>query len=112
MVGGGDSAVEAALALADQEGTQVTISYRRDRFSRIKPANLERIEGALESGRVNVLWSSQVLEIGEHAVHCQDADQRDRELVNDVVAIFAGGELPTAFLLSCGIQFDTKFGAP
>jgi thioredoxin reductase (NADPH) len=112
VVGGGDSAVEAALALADQEGTQVTISYRRDRFSRIKPANLERIEGALQSGRVNVLWSSQVLEIGEHAVHCQDADQRDRELVNDVVAIFAGGELPTAFLLSCGIQFDTKFGAP
>jgi len=61
---------------------------------------------------VSVLWSSQVLEIGEHAVHCQDADQHDRELVNDVVAIFAGGELPTAFLQSCGIQFDTKFGAP
>lgn len=112
VVGGGDSAVEAALALADQVGTDVTISYRRDRFSRIKPVNLERIETALNAGRVKVLWSSKVLEIGSDVVRCREADQRERELVNDVVAIFAGGELPTAFLESCGVEFDTKFGAP
>ncbi len=67
VVGGGDSAVEAALALAGQPGTEVRISYRRDRFSRIKAGNRERITRAEAEGAVSVLWSTEVVEnrIGE-----------------------------------------------
>jgi thioredoxin reductase (NADPH) len=112
VVGGGDSAVEAALALAEQAGNRVTISYRRETFARIKPGNLERIERAIASEQVDVLWSSNVLEIRPHSVIYRDQHQHEQEMANDVVAIFAGGEMPTAFLKSCGVEFDTKFGTP
>lgn len=112
VVGGGDSAVEAALALSEQEGNRVTMSYRRDRFSRLKPRNLERIEEALAAHRIDVLWSSNVLAITPESVAIRDQTEREFAIANDVVAIFAGGELPTSFLKACGVAFDTKFGTP
>ena len=110
VVGGGNSAVEAALALAEQPGNEVTLSYRRDRFSRLKPANHERITTALEAGRVRVLWSTIVREIQPDAILYADAGGAVHELANDYVMIFAGGELPTEFLKACGVLVDTKFG--
>ncbi|MBE0593145.1 MAG: NAD(P)-binding domain-containing protein [Gemmatimonadales bacterium] len=112
VVGGGDSAVEAALALSEQQGNRVTISYRRDKFARLKPRNLELAERAIAAGQVDVLWQSNVLEIRPHSVIYRDQLEREQELANDVVAIFAGGEMPTAFLKACGVEFDTKFGTP
>jgi thioredoxin reductase/ferredoxin len=110
VVGGGDSAIEAALAFADQRGNRVSLSYRRDRFNRVKPSNLQRIEEAQHLGRVDVLWSTNLLRIGGGSVIYRDQSQCEHELANDVVAIFAGGELPTKFLEQCGVEFDTKFG--
>jgi len=112
VVGGGDAAVEAALALAAQRGTEVAISYRRDRFSRIKPANLERLERTLETGRLEVLWSTEVVEIAPKSVTLRDRGSTVREMPNDLVAIFAGGELPTKFLEQCGVTIEVKFGTP
>lgn len=112
VVGGGDSAVEAALALADQPHNQVTISYRKDAFSRIKPANLERIEDAVARRRVEILWSTNVKEITPDAVIYTNGRDGPFQIENDVVAIFVGGELPTKFLRACGVAIDTKFGAP
>jgi thioredoxin reductase (NADPH) len=112
VVGGGDSAVEAALALSEQEGNRVTMSYRRDQFSRLKPRNLERIEEALAAHRIDVLWSSNVLAITPESVAIRDQAEREFAIANDVVAIFAGGELPASFLKACGVAFDTKFGTP
>jgi thioredoxin reductase/Pyruvate/2-oxoacid:ferredoxin oxidoreductase delta subunit len=112
VVGGGDSAVEAALALSEQQGNRVTISYRREQFARLKPRNLELVERALAAGQVDVLWQSNVLEIRPHSVIYRDQLEHEQELANDVVAIFAGGEMPTAFLKACGVEFDTKFGTP
>ncbi len=112
IVGGGDSAIEAALALSEQQGNRVTISYRRDRFSRLKPRNLERIEEAVAARLVDVLWSSNVLAITPDSVVIRDQEERESEIANDVVAIFAGGELPMSFLTACGVAFDTKFGTP
>jgi thioredoxin reductase/NAD-dependent dihydropyrimidine dehydrogenase PreA subunit len=110
VVGGGDSAVEAALALADQSGNTVTMSYRGERFSRIKPGNLTRIEDAIGHRRVRVLWKSNVVRIDETSVTCGNGVTHT--LPNDVVAIFAGGELPLKFLERCGVQIDRKFGEP
>jgi len=112
VVGGGDSAVEAALALADQTGNQVTISYRKDTFSRVKPGNLERIEDAVARRRLEILWSTNVKEIKPKSVVYTNGGDRPIEIANDVMAIFVGGELPTEFLKACGVAIDTKFGTP
>jgi thioredoxin reductase/Pyruvate/2-oxoacid:ferredoxin oxidoreductase delta subunit len=110
VVGGGDSAIEAALALSGQPGNNVKISYRKDRFSRIKPGNMEQIEDAIARRQVEVLWSSSLLEIKPDAVVLKGNAGTVETMPNDLVAIFAGGELPTKFLRACGIQIDTKFG--
>ncbi len=116
VVGGGDSAIEAALALSEPPGTEVRISYRRDRFSRIKPKNRERMLQAADQGKVEILWSTELLENGPGSLRLRaTADGGDgavRTLPNDHLFIFAGGELPTPFLKRCGIQIDTKFGQP
>ena len=112
IVGGGDSAVEAALMLSDQPGTTVRLSYRKDKLSRIKPRNHERIETAITDGRVEPLWETNLTRIGPDAVTYTDAGGDERTIPNDDVFIFIGGELPTKFLESCGILMDTKFGRP
>ncbi|HDH02792.1 MAG TPA: FAD-binding protein [Actinobacteria bacterium] len=110
VVGGGDSAVEAALSLAEIPGTSVTLSYRKDRFTRIKPKNHERSQAAEQDGSVRFLWSTSVTDIRADQVTYRDADGQDHVLPNDQVFIFAGGELPTKFLQAAGVMIDTKFG--
>jgi len=112
VVGGGDSAVEAALALSEEPDTRVRMSYRREAFSRIKPRNHDRITAAIEDRRLEMLWKSEVTEIAPTAVAVRTADGDVQRFANDTVAIFAGGELPTKFLAACGVQIDTKFGEP
>ena len=113
IVGGGDSAIEAALALSEQPGNRVTISYRQEKFGRLKAANRERIDRAIAKGAVEVLWQTNLLEITPTEVRYRaDAAGSERVVPNTVVLIFAGGELPTAFLKACGVAIDTKFGAP
>jgi thioredoxin reductase (NADPH) len=104
VVGGGDSAVEAALALAGQRGNRVTLSYRRDRLVRIKKKNEERVEAALRSGRVQALFGSQVLEIGDRSVKLKVKDE-EVTLPTDYVFVFAGGEPPFGLLRQAGIRF-------
>jgi thioredoxin reductase/Pyruvate/2-oxoacid:ferredoxin oxidoreductase delta subunit len=111
VVGGGDSAVEAALALADQPGNVVTISYRRNAFARIKPGNQKRVDDAIRHKKVEVLWSTNLVEIRPQSVVYQNGGAR-MEIPNSLVAVFAGGELPVKFLESCGVQIDRKFGEP
>lgn len=112
VVGGGDSAIEAALALAEQPGNDVKLSYRKDSFSRIKPQNHERIEHALAQRRIEVLWSTQLKAIEPDSVIYENGGMGEARLANDYVFVFIGGELPTKFLEACGVEIDTKFGEP
>jgi len=112
VVGGGDSAVEAALALAEQPGNTVHVSYRGSQFARIKEGNRQRLDAALDAGRIQALLATQVAEIAPGAVRLHDASGADVQLGIDRVFVFIGGELPTAFLRECGVAIDTKFGAP
>ena len=109
VVGGGDSAVEAALTLADQRGTDVSLSYRKNTFSRIKEDNRVRIQRAMQDNKIKVLFESQVSEIKPLSAVLQH-NERELELANDYVLVFIGGELPTAFLNSLGIEVKTKYG--
>src|SRR3990172_12455293 len=97
VVGGGDSAIEAAIALADQSGNIVTLSYRGDAFSRIKPMNKERLDKMVEKQSVKVILNSNVKEIGEKSIKIATKEE-GKEIPNDYVYIFAGGELPNEFL--------------
>ena len=109
VVGGGDSALEAAIALAEQPGTRVTLSYRSAAFSRVKPKNRERVDALRTSGGLEVLLESSVNEIGVREVKIEQGGQTLAR-ANDAVIVCAGGELPTPLLRKIGIQFETKFG--
>jgi len=109
VVGGGDSALEAALSLSEQPGTRVTISYRSEAFSRAKQRNREGIENAKNSRRMLVLMSSQVKSIEKSHVLMLQGD-KELKIPNDAVIVCAGGILPTPFLKKVGVQVEAKFG--
>jgi thioredoxin reductase len=109
IVGGGDSAIESALLLADQN--TVTLSYRAEVFNRIKPKNSEKIKDAIISGRVNVLFNTTPLYINKDSVVLTTSKKGEELYIeNDLVYIFAGGELPIQFLQNAGIEITKKFG--
>jgi thioredoxin reductase/NAD-dependent dihydropyrimidine dehydrogenase PreA subunit len=109
IVGGGDSALEAAHSISEVPGTEVTISYRSDTFSRAKPKNREKIQAAETAGKLRVVLRSTVSRIAERHVELTQDDQ-SLKFENDSVVISAGGILPSAFLQSIGIEVNTKFG--
>jgi thioredoxin reductase (NADPH) len=104
VVGGGDSAVEAAMGLAYQVGNNVTLSYRKEAFSRIKERNAQRIEDCMRKGKVKVIFNSTPVEFKQNSV-VLDVHGTLQEIPNDSVWIFAGGEPPTAFLKKIGVGF-------
>lgn len=110
VVGGGDSALEAAIALAEQQGTKVVLSYRSAAFSRVKEKNRVRLDEQQKTGRIKVLLNSSVQSILADAVDI-DCDGHLERYPNDAVIVCAGGLLPTPLLQKVGIQFDTKFGS-
>lgn len=107
VVGGGDSAVEAAMGLAHQVGNSVTLSYRQGAFSRIKDRNAQRIEEHIRKGKVKVLFNSNPVEFRQDSV-VLDVNGSQQILPNDFVWIFAGGEPPTAFLKKIGVSFGER----
>ena len=109
IVGGGDSAVESALLLAEQNN--VILSYRNEVFSRIKPQNNLALDKALREGKIEVCLGSNLLSIEDETVsYSVGRDEEKRQIKNDLVYIFAGGELPGEFLQKAGIQVTKKFG--
>jgi thioredoxin reductase len=110
VIGGGDSALEAAASIAEVNDTgSVTLSYRSDAFGRAKPGNRQRVAEAEQAGRLKVLMKSQVRSIAPDSVTLSQ-DGRTFESPNDAVIVSAGGVLPTDFLKSIGIQIETKWG--
>ena len=109
VVGGGDSALEAATSIADEEGTTVTISYRSEAFARAKEKNRQRIKQAEEDGRLKVLMRSNVKEVTPDRVII-DHDGQIVDLENNGIIVCAGGILPTSFLKKIGIEVETKYG--
>ena len=108
VVGGGDSAVESAMLLMDQN--EVILSYRKDKFSRIKPKNRERIHQAIEAQKLRVIYNSNLVQIEPDIIHLKLGDGSVQTFPNDLVYIFAGGELPTKFLKNAGVEITKRFG--
>ncbi|MDG2277116.1 MAG: NAD(P)-binding domain-containing protein [Pseudomonadales bacterium] len=112
VVGGGDSALEAAIAIAKEPNTTVTLCYRSSAFSRAKRKNRDKTEALARTGQITVLMNSVVLNIGESTVdiHLRDEEQT-KTMSNDAIIVCVGGILPTGFLKELGIKVDTKYGS-
>lgn len=109
VVGGGDSALEAAASVAEGGGRRVTLSYRGDAFSRAKPRNRERIDAAQRAARLQVLLNSEVRCIAASSVTLT-CEGREIDLPNDAVIVSVGGVLPAEFLRNVGLAVETKYG--
>jgi thioredoxin reductase/NAD-dependent dihydropyrimidine dehydrogenase PreA subunit len=110
VVGGGDSALEAAASIAELGSpARVTLSYRGEAFTRAKARNRDRVTTAERAGALEILLGSRVESIGERSVVMNVGGNR-HEVENDYVIISAGGILPTDFLRSIGIDTETKYG--
>jgi thioredoxin reductase len=107
VVGGGDSAVEAAMGLAQQTGNRVTLSYRRSEFIRIKERNARRMRECMRTGKVNVIFDSIPMEFRQDRVLLA-VEGRLQILPNDFVWIFAGGAPPYEFLRKIGVGFGMR----
>jgi len=111
VVGGGDSALEAAISIAAEPGSEVTVSYRSESFSRAKGKNRKKLEEAEQKGNVKVFLKSNVKRISRDEVEIEHQG-RVFTLKNDGIIVCAGGILPTKFLQEIGVTVETKYGTP
>lgn len=110
VVGGGDSALEAAIALASEPDIKVILSYRSSAFARVKPKNRAKLELMEREGLLTVMLNSSVISI--HEKHVEIAQNKVvQRYPNDAVVVCAGGMLPIPILQKMGIQFATKYGS-
>ncbi|RJO74256.1 MAG: 4Fe-4S dicluster domain-containing protein [Myxococcales bacterium] len=109
VVGGGDSAIEAAAMIAEETDAEVALSYRGPAISRTKPENRERIGRLIEQGRVAAIFDSQVTAIEEKSVILA-VPGGQRTIANDDVLVFAGGSPPSEFLRRAGVRMERHYG--
>lgn len=109
VVGGGDSALEAATSIAKQPGSKVTLSYRGEAFTRAKKGNRDRLTALQGRSQIDVHMKSKVKQITAKSVTLEGPDGV-QEIANDYVVVCAGGLLPTPFLHKVGIEVEAKFG--
>jgi thioredoxin reductase/ferredoxin len=104
VVGGGDSACEAALALADA-GAKVIISYRGKGFQRAAPKNKQAMEQYAHEGRIKAKLGSQVLAFEPDSVTIALGDGTQKRYPNDGAFVLIGADPPVAWLEKMGIRF-------
>lgn len=103
VVGGGDSAMEAAISLAE-EGATVDLSYRKKEFSRPKAGNVEKLRNLESSGKITLHMPTNVQDIDENEVTLCGEDDCDKVLENDHVFTLIGREAPLDFFRKSGIH--------
>lgn len=109
VVGGGNAAIEAAVAIAAEPGSHVTLSYRNEAFDRVTERNRECLQKAEGTGQLTLALRTTVKQITERQVILN----RGAETVsidNDAVIVCVGGVLPTPMLKEIGILVETKHG--
>ena len=103
IVGGGDSAVEAAMAISECGG-EVTVSYRGEEFNRPKPENQKRLMKAVDEGKVNLELNTNIKEIKDDEVTwVEGKDGPEKTIKNDAVFSLIGREAPLDFFRRSGL---------
>lgn len=112
VVGGGDSAAEAALAIANEPGTVVSVSSRGEEiFTRPKEKNRRLLKELVDRGAATVYLNANVRQIGRDSVTIEE-NGNAVTVKNDAVIVCIGGTLPTPMLKEIGIMVDTYYGTP
>jgi thioredoxin reductase (NADPH) len=109
IVGGGNSALEAAITIADEPGTTVTLSYRSGNFAKANPKNVDKINASVKAGLLNLQLKTTVNHIEEDHVVI-NLEDGELEIKNDGIIVCAGGILPTPMLKGLGVEIETKHG--
>jgi putative YpdA family bacillithiol system oxidoreductase len=107
VVGGGDSAIEAALALSRSGKNRVTICHRGDNFQRARQRNREQVLAAAQEKKLEIIYNARVSEIRPDDVTISSGSG-PKNLKNDFVFVLAGGESPDEFLQKTGIEIVDK----
>lgn len=110
VVGGGNSAAEAAITLS--EHNQVVLSYRGEGFYRLFQDNQSRLQAAIEAGRIRSLLRSQVVALGdkEATLEFENSGEKNKERVPfDHAFVLVGAEVPTDFLKSLGLKLENEW---
>lgn len=102
--------MEVALALALHGTNRVTLSYRKEEFSRLKSRNAERLAEFVKRKKIKAFLQSEVREIGEHEVILETSDG-PLQIKNNYVFVCIGGEMPFEFLQNIGIKFHNQIVA-
>ena len=110
VVGGGDSALEAAIMLGEESSAEVAISYRKPEFGRCRPANKQKIGALIQKGRVQALMGTEITAVDEQSVILKNGSGGPMRLANDGIIACLGGILPTEFLQSVGISIERHQG--
>jgi thioredoxin reductase/NAD-dependent dihydropyrimidine dehydrogenase PreA subunit len=111
VVGGGSSALEAAIALAERPRTTVTLCHRRTEFTGARAALIQRVLVLEKEGMLEILREARVTEVTPELVRF-DVKGQAAERPNDYVFALIGGVPPYALLKACGVDLETKFGTP
>ncbi|MCK4588119.1 MAG: NAD(P)-binding domain-containing protein, partial [Gammaproteobacteria bacterium] len=109
VVGGGNSALEAAISIAEEPGTTVTLSYRSNAFAKANPKNVDKINASVEAGRLKLQLKSTVKQIDNDNVTL-NLEHGELKIKNDGIIVCAGGILPTPMLKTLGVEIETKHG--
>jgi len=107
VVGGGDTAAEYVQYLRQQDN-RVTLSYRKEDFTRLNQQNHDAVMAMEERREVEILRSSTIKEItdgtGRPGITFNEPEYPSR--VFDRVIFALGGSTPTNFLHTLGIAFN------
>jgi thioredoxin reductase (NADPH) len=109
VVGGGNAAIEAAVAIAAEPGSHVTLSYRNEAFDRVTERNRDLLQEAERAGQLTLALRTTVTQITARQV-VLDHDGKATAIDNDMVIVCVGGVLPTPMLKKIGIAVETKYG--
>ncbi|TGK18432.1 NAD(P)-binding domain-containing protein [Leptospira stimsonii] len=112
VVGGGDSAIEAAIAISDYANS-TRLSYRGKELVRPKPENKEKLESLVQRGKIEFLGGSQVEEIGEREVKLRNTDPNNaspnvQSVPNSSVLVQIGSSAPIEFLKKFGLRIQNQ----
>jgi len=106
VVGLGDSAMEAACALARQPGTEVTVSYRGSGFARGKARNIAEVKSLVAKCRVRIVFDSAVERVDAKSVVLRTKSGA-RTIANDAVLALIGGTPSWSLVGAAGVKTTT-----
>ncbi|MFZ1518690.1 MAG: NAD(P)-binding domain-containing protein [Ignavibacteriaceae bacterium] len=105
VVGGGDSALETAIAVSHC-AKSVSLSYRKSSFARPKEQNELKLKELVEQGKISLLFETNVKEVKDNSVILLDKEKKEIEIENSMIFAMIGKELPTDFFKRSNIKME------